>query len=50
MDQLEKKIKSDFQAPNLIDESRKLAPVEKTVEKEELRSQYKLLINYKHNQ
>jgi len=27
MDQLEKKIKSDFQAPNLMDEHRKLAPL-----------------------
>jgi hypothetical protein len=39
MDQIEKKIKSDLQAPNLIDEQRKLAPLkEQTVEKEELRS------------
>ena len=48
MDQLEKKIKSDFQAPNLMDGDRKLAPLkEQAVEKEELRSQYKLLINFK---
>ena len=45
------------QNPALISISKPLSLIyakkceeEKTVEKEELRSQYKLLINYKHNQ